>query len=219
MKTHSKSGVETHAKLSSGGVTSQKSKGKSSNRITPTTEFGKSLKALLGTTAIAKQVNEEELFAASAHQLIKNRYGAQTAEDFKSAFRLNMVDKPKKEKHPSAERAANEALDFFVKSSLMTTEEVKDIRDLASQVAQLDENTDKLWDSWGKTRAVTNFKKGEALVQARLETSGNAPIASARAGSADAQAKMATYGGEQSGKASAARSGSWGKTPTITQDA
>jgi len=146
----------------------------------PTTEFGKSLQALLGKRVQTSEVNEEELFAGAAYQLIKNRYGETVAGDFKSAFKLNLVDKPNTEKVSSDERAAKETLKFFVSSTLLTKEEAADIRQLATAAAQVDDK-DALWDSLGDTRAVTSVSRGAGLVQKRLEESGNAPVASSSA--------------------------------------
>lgn len=149
---------------------------KPTRSTTPTTEFGKTLTDLLGKTFQPGEVNEEELFAATTHQLIFNRYGATVAEDFKSAFKLNMADKPEKEQFASAERATKESLKFFVNSTLITREEAQQIRQLAFAAAQLDDNVDVAWDSLGDTKATTSFAKGEKLVQGRLEASGNAPV-------------------------------------------
>ncbi len=155
---------------------------KPSRSTTPTTEFGRTLKDLLGKTYQPGEVNEEELFAATTHQLILNRYGSTVAEDFKSAFKLNMADKPPTERVASPERATKESLKFFVNSTLITREEAQQIRQLAFTSAQLDDNLEVAWDSLGDTKAVTSFANGEKLVQGRLEASGNAPIVASRKG-------------------------------------
>ncbi len=219
MKVNSKDRVSAAADDVTALVTTRKRRGNGTRRSTPTTEFGRSLKDLLGKTANAGEVNEEELFAASAHQLLKNRFGAQAAEDFKSAFRLNMVDKPKVERFSSPERAAKETLKFFVKATLLTKEEATNIRSLAFEVAQLDDNKSKVWDSWGHTRAVTSFKKGQEMVQSRLEASGNAPVAS----SATWEARMAAYKEQQPRTENSTRSrkpkGGKGGNDKISQEA
>lgn len=158
-------------------LSSRSSRRKPSRVTEPTTEFGKSLQTLLGKRVQTSEINEEELFAGAAYQLIKNRYGETIAGDFKSAFKLNLVDKPTSEKVSSDERAAKETLKFFVNSTLLTKEEAADIRQLATAAAQVDSN-DALWDSIGNTRAVTSVSRGAGLVQKRLEESGNAPVAS-----------------------------------------
>lgn len=173
---------------------------KPSRSSTPTTDFGRTLKDLLGSTFKPGEVNEEELFAATTHQLILNRYGSTVAEDFKSAFKLNIADKPPSERVASAERAAKESLKFFVNSTLMTREEAQQIRQLAFTTAQLDDNVDVAWDSMGDTRAVTSFASGEKLVQGRLEASGNAPITISRKSKGKAQA-MGEYGSPAAPKA------------------
>lgn len=179
------------------------------SRVTePTTEFGKSLQSLLGKRVQTSEVNEEELFAGAAYQLIKNRYGETVAGDFKSAFKLNLVDKPTGEKVSSDERAARETLKFFVNSTLLSKEEASDIRQLATAAAQLDDN-DALWDSLGDTRAVTSVERGTRAVQQRLEESGNAPVASTSAKASSVRAAVsnssAKKGGSRGAKNAAAQ--------------
>jgi hypothetical protein len=193
MKTNSKPRVDTAKEQQLQQLNNRRKSQKASGSMNPTTEFGRSLKDLLGKSAIAGQLNEEELFAATAYQLIANRFGVETAKDFKSAFRLNMADKPSRERYPSAERATKESLKFFVESTIMTREEAQSIRQLAFNAAQLDDNANKVWDSWGDTRAVTSFKKGQAIVQARLEESGNSPVVVAGSGT---RSKVSSYGSE-----------------------
>ncbi|MFO0416156.1 MAG: hypothetical protein ACK5Y6_02605, partial [Pseudomonadota bacterium] len=170
-------------------LTTRKLTTKSISSKQVTTEFGKSLRSLLGKTAVSGQVNEEELFAATTHQLIKNRFGENLAKDFRSAFKLNMADKPDTERFSSAERAAKQSLRFFVDSTLMTKEDAQQIRTLATNLSQLGENDSKLWDSWGDTKATTSISRGQTLVQGRLEQTGNAPVTS----SGKQQASVSTY--------------------------
>ena len=185
-------------------------KKKPSRSTTPTTEFGRTLTDLLGKTFQPGEVNEEELFAATTHQLIFNRYGATIAEDFKSAFKLNMVDKPERERFASAERATKESLKFFVNSTLITREEAQQIRQLAFTAAQLDDNLEVAWDSLGDTKATTSFAKGEKLVQERLEASGNAPVIASRrggrTGSAEGYAAQASSPKARRGRGSVKKS-------------
>jgi hypothetical protein len=176
---------------------------KPSRSTTPTTEFGRTLRDLLGNTFKPGEVNEEELFAATTHQLIKNRFGDSVAKDFKSAFKLNMADKPTTEKFASAERATKESLKFFVDSTLMTREEARQIRELAFASSQLDNNIDEAWDSIGDTRAVTSFAKGEKLIQGRLEASGNAPITA----TSNNRASVLNYGRSSSNSGRRSRGG------------
>lgn len=180
-------------------LTTQNQRQKRPKRARATTEFGRTLKDLLGKTFKPRQLNEEELFAATTYQLITNRHGESIAEDFRSAFKLNMVDKPPTERFSSPERAAKESLKFFVRSTLFTREEARDIRQLAFASAQLDDNIDEAWDSLGDTRAVTSFRRGEQLVQGRLEASGNAPVIASRRGRR-ASTLAENYGENQSPK-------------------
>jgi hypothetical protein len=176
---------------------SRNSRRKPSRVTEPTTEFGKSLQALLGKRVQTSEINEEELFAGAAYQLIKNRHGEAVAADFKSAFQLNLVDKPAQEKVSSDERAAREALRFFVSSTLLSKDEASDIRQLATAAAQIDGKT-ALWDSIGDTRAVTSVEKGSRLVQQRLEESGNAPVASSAAKASSVKAAIANVAPKKS---------------------
>lgn len=176
MKTNNKPRIEPRQESQLEQLNTRKRRQKARGSNNPTTEFGRSLRDLLGRPAIAGQLNEEELFAATTYQLIANRFGEQTAKDFKSAFRLNMVDKPARERFASPERATKESLKFFVESTIMTREEARGIRELAFSAAQLDDDHTKVWDSWGETRAVTSFRRGQTLVQGRLEESGEAPV-------------------------------------------
>jgi hypothetical protein len=193
MKTNSRPRLDTGQEQQIEQVNRRKKGASRAGSTRPTTEFGRTLKDLLGKAAISGELNEEELFAATTYQLIANRFGEQTAKDFKSAFRLNMADKPKRERFASPERATNEALKFFVESTIMTQEEARGIKQLAFNAAQLDDNAGKLWDSWGNTRAVTSFRRGQTLVQSRLEESGNSPVVITGSGN---RSKAASYGEE-----------------------
>jgi hypothetical protein len=202
MKTNLKIRQQQRPDASPSAVTPRKLTTKSISSKQVNTEFGKSLRSLLGKTAVSGQVNEEELFAATTHQLIKNRFGDNLAKDFRSAFRLNMADKPDSERFPSAERAAKRSLRFFVDSTLITQQDAEQIRTLASNLSQLDDNDAKLWDSWGDTKATTSLSRGQTLVQGRLEQTGNAPVTS----SGKQQASVATY--SNTDKATAPKSSS-----------
>jgi hypothetical protein len=167
----------TERKVATQEVPTSRNQAKNSLRaMSPATEFGRTLKDLLGKTYQPGNLSEEELFAATAYQLVFNRYGASVAQDFRSAFKLNMADKLPTERFSSAERATNQTFRFFINSTILSRDEVKEIRTLAFNTAQLDDNLEVAWDSFGDTRAVTSFTKGEKLVQQRLESSGNAPI-------------------------------------------
>lgn len=188
----------TDRKVATQEVPTNRNQAKNSLRtMSPATEFGKTLKDLLGKTYQPGNLSEEELFAATAYQLVFNRYGASVAQDFRSAFKLNMADKLETERFSSAERATKQTFRFFVNSTILSRDEVKEIRTLAFNTAQLDDNLDEAWDSFGDTRAVTSFTKGEKLVQQRLEASGNAPITLNRR----TNSKSAAAYGRQSEKA------------------
>ena len=180
MKTRSMRSRRTKNQQRAANITARQRKAIQSKGIKTFNEFGKSLKNLLGSTAVKGKLSEEELFAATAHQLIKNRYGNEMANDFRSVFRLSMADKPSTERYASAERAAKETLRFFRDSTLLTKEQVRDVRQLAFSTAQLDDNARRLWDNWGDTKAVTRNKRGQELIQSRLEEAGEAPVTSSQ---------------------------------------
>lgn len=145
--------------------------------VRATNQFGKTLQALLGKASLKDGVNEEEFFAGAVYQLIKDNFGAEIANDFKSTFKLNMADKPAKERVASAERATKESLRFFVNSTILSKEDAVGIREAAFQAAQLDNNKKALWDSIGTTKAVSSFNKVQTLGQKRLSESGYSPVA------------------------------------------
>lgn len=131
------------------------------------TEFGRVIQTLLGKKGSQQEISEEDLFAAAAFKVIKEFHGAEMAKDFKSAFKLARIDKPASEIYPSNERATREALDFFVRSTILTKDQASQVRDIAAQVCQLD-NKSRIWDGWGKSKAVTTFADAQVTIQERL---------------------------------------------------
>lgn len=170
--------AQTTDQTTAAALSSRNRRRKPSRVTTPTTEFGKTFQRLTGQKDINAKVNEEELFAGTVYQLVKNRFGDSVAQDFRSAYRLNLVDKPATERVASAERAAKDTLKFFVSSTLMTKEEARDIRATAFEIAQMDDNKDALWDSIGDTKAVVSADRGTRIIQQRLEQGGNTPVTS-----------------------------------------
>lgn len=141
--------------------------------------FMQSFQSLLGKRSSTEKVNEEELFAATLYDRIKDGYGDSLAADFKTAFRLNMADKPKRERISSPERAANETLTFFANSTKLSQEEVEALRSECFRAAQIDDKTDKLWDSEGSAQdrsiAVVSFGRAARLVRRRFSTNTTQP--------------------------------------------
>lgn len=176
MKTQPKTRQAASHRDAVGSLTSRNGGRNTSAEVRPTTEFGKTLQTLLGKISVKDGVNEEEFFAGAVYQLIKDNFGAEIAKDFKSTFKLNMADKPAKERVASAERATKESLKFFVNSTILSKEDADGIREAAFQAAQLDNNKKALWDSIGKTKAVSSFSKVQTLGQTRLSESGYSPV-------------------------------------------
>jgi len=194
MTNRVKSAPAVDVNKATAAATASNRRRKPSKVTEPSTEFGKTFQSILGKKDPSAKVNEEELFAGTVFQLVKNKYGADFAQDFKSAFRLNLIDKPNTEKFASAERAAEETLKFFVSSTLMTKEDASDIRKTAFELAQMDDNKDALWDSYGDTKSMVSADRGTRLIQQRLEESGNAPVASAGAKRSSGGAASASSG-------------------------
>lgn len=141
--------------------------------------FMQSFQSLLGKRSSTEKVNEEELFAATLYDRIKDGYGDSLAADFKTAFRLNMADKPRRERISSPERAANETLTFFANSTKLSREQVEALRSECFRAAQIDDKTDKLWDSEGSAQdrsiAVVSFGRAARLVRQRFSTNVTQP--------------------------------------------
>lgn len=201
MKTLAKIRVATPAREAPNALSSGNRTSNPSRSVQPSTEFGKTLQSLLGKARVADDVNEEEFFAGAVYQIIKDNFGNSVANDFKSTFKLNMADKPLKERVASAERAAKESLKFFVNSTILTKEDANGIKNTACQVAQLDSKQQYLWDSLGKTKAVTSFAKAEKLGQTRLASSGYTPapnVGSSNTRSASADVRNLAKGAARS---------------------
>ena len=200
MKTKTKTAPPIETQRAIEALTSRKGKRKPSKVTEPTNEFGKTLQNLMGKRDQSSEINEEELFAGTVFQLVKNRFGDDLAGDFKSAYKLNLVDKPVTERVSSAERATKDTLEFLVRSTLISKADARSIRATAFAAAQIDDNSDFLWDSIGETRAVTSIERGTRLVQKRLEESGDTPVATTskstrgkRSPEADTTNKMLSY--------------------------
>jgi hypothetical protein len=140
--------------------------------LSATPTFAQNFQTLLGRRKATEKVNEEELFAASLYDRIKGSYGESLAADFKSAFQLNMADKPRRERIGSAERAANETLAFFANSTKLSPEQIAALRDECFRAAQVDSHAGALWDSRGsakdKTIAVVPFARAQRLIRERF---------------------------------------------------
>lgn len=194
MTNRVKSAQAVDVNKAAAAVTASNRRRRPSKVTEPTTDFGKTFQNIIGRKAPNDKVNEEELFAGAVFQLVKNKYGSNFAQDFRSAFRLNLVDKPTNERFPSAERAIKDTLKFFVSSTIMTQEDASAIRKTAFELAQMDDKKDALWDSYGKTKAVVSAERGTRLVQQRLEESGNTPVASSSAKRASSTAGSVASG-------------------------
>lgn len=134
------------------------------------TEFGRTIQSLLGKKGPNQMISEEGLFASAVFRQFKTLFGSEMAQDFKSAFKLTLLDKTVNERIPSAERAAKETLKFFVNATIITKEEARSIKSIATQVAQLDDKA-PLWDGvrgLDNTIAVTSFGIAQVQIQQRL---------------------------------------------------
>ncbi len=148
-------------------VSAQPKRKKAEAATAETTDFGRVIQTMLGRKGASTEMSEEDLFAAATFKVIKELHGVELARDFKSAFKLARIEKLPNEIVASNERATKEALNFFVKSTILTKEQANQIRDIAAQVCQLD-NKQAIWDEFGKTKAVTTFADAQVTIQERL---------------------------------------------------
>ncbi len=148
-------------------VSAQPKRRRATAATSETTNFGRVIQTMLGKKVAQSQVSEEDLFAAAAFKVIKDLHGVEMARDFKSAFKLARIEKLPTEQFPSNERATREALDFFVQSTILTKQQVNQIRRIATQVCQLDSNRE-IWDEFGDTKAVTTFADAQVTIQERI---------------------------------------------------
>lgn len=148
-------------------VSAQPKRKRAETKTADITDFGRVIQTMLGKKSASQQVSEEDLFAAATFKVIKELHGVELARDFKSAFKLARIEKLPTEIAASNERATKEALNFFVKSTILTKEQADQIREIATQVCQLDDKQ-VIWDEFGKSKAVTTFAEAQVTLQERL---------------------------------------------------
>ena len=138
----------------------------------PDTAFAKTFNQLLGYNSASQKVSEEEFFAAAIGQQIKDQFGDETFNDYKTALKIGMLDAAPGHTGPSAEFAAKKAVQYLVLTNKITSDDSRALRTSAFEIAQLDDNTSKLFDGNGgpndATKAVAKFSKVQELLEQRM---------------------------------------------------
>lgn len=114
-----------------------------------------------GTT---EKINEEQLFSAILAERIEGMKGSDALESYQEAFEKQLSALQYGNGYIPVEDAARAALKVLVEEDVLSLEEAESIHAQAFQAAQLDENKDALYDSLGKTMAVS-------MVEMALESS------------------------------------------------
>lgn len=134
--------------------------------------FDAVLGRILGTDS-AKQVNEEELFAATIYERISTLKGEDVANEYQSKLEQNKQNMMRSDGYVPVEDAARKALNDMVSDSKLTSEEAKSIHAQSFAAAQLDDNLDALYDGRGSandpTIAVAAMESALINARARIE--------------------------------------------------
>ena len=113
------------------------------------------------------QVNEEQVFAALINERLTSLKGSETALEFEARYQTEQKEFERADGYIFLEDAAKAALESMSDDGILTLEEAETIHGQAFQGAQLDENTDTLYDSIGSTMAV-------AMVEMAIESAESA---------------------------------------------
>ncbi len=127
-------------------------------------DFESYLKSVLKPDS-ANQVSEEELFAGIMGQRVKELKGDAAAGQYDQAFQMGMQKVVHDDGFSSHEEAAQIAMQELVAQGVVTKEEADKIAGEAFQAAQLDDNTEALFDNRGDTVALATMEA--ALFRAR----------------------------------------------------
>ena len=129
--------------------------------------FDAVLKAVLNPDG-ANNVNEEELFAGIIKERLTKLKGADVAAKYDTALAAEKT-KLTENGYVPVEQAAENALKSLVESKDLTADEAAQIRAESFEAAQLDDNTDKLFDSIGseKDKTVAVMGLEQAIERAR----------------------------------------------------
>lgn len=119
----------------------------------------------------AAEVSEEELFAALVQERVAAVKGDETAVQFKQALDTASLTPTRYAGHIAWEDAATSALQSMVSSDALTVDEANKIYSEAFDAAQLDANTDMVWDNMGGANdpSIAVDTMDAALTAARLK--------------------------------------------------
>lgn len=145
MKAASQVAVNTR----NGASVKTKKNAATAEEASPSKPFEQVFQNLMGKRVAGSEVNEEELFAASIGQQVRQLIGVDAYTEFKLSFKIGMSDAAPGRGGPSAERSAKLALRDLVKAGTLTEQQATDIRDIAFAAAQLDDDATKLFDGKG----------------------------------------------------------------------
>jgi hypothetical protein len=132
-------------------------------------EFDKTLRSLAGPNQ-ANKISEEDLFSLLAQERIRKLKGEQALKEFQAMLQTSQTAMKKPDGFIPVEDATKAALVQFRGAGKLTAEETDSIYSQAFAGAQLDSNTDALFDSRGgkgdPTIAVASLE--QALLSSRV---------------------------------------------------
>lgn len=135
-------------------------------------EFEQTLKGLLGPDS-AKKVSEEELFSALVQERIKKTKGEAGLKEFQETLAKHKQSLQKPDGFVPLEQATKQALIEFRDAKKLTTEETDSLYSQCFAAAQLDGNTEALFDDRGgpndPTMAVAAMEQALLLSNASID--------------------------------------------------
>jgi hypothetical protein len=147
-----------------------KTDNKASDKTSQSTDFDKTLKAFI-TPDGANKVSEEDLFSALVQERIKKEKGDDALKGFQEILKTSKDSMRKPDGFVPMEDATKDALLKFQAAGKLTVEEANKIYSQAFDGAQLDANTEALYDGRGgkndPTIAVATME--QALMGSRVK--------------------------------------------------
>jgi hypothetical protein len=198
-----------------GTYTSKETTNGSSN-ATPTTpqkgsKFDETLRALLGNDP-AKKVSEEELFSALIQERLGKLKGDGVAREYNELLSKSKQNLTRGNGYVPLEDAAKEALKQLQASGSIDSKEADSIYSQSFAAAQLDSNTETLFDDRGgandPTIAVAQMEQALLLSQAKIDSfDSGAAVAQSRSLSEPSNGKSLPTQTTTSGSASGSDAG------------
>jgi hypothetical protein len=134
------------ASVSNAAVTQKSSGDKSA--------FQQMLNSMLQTDS-GGQVNEEQLFSAIINERLTTQAGEDAASEYRKMFAEFQQEMQRADGYIPVEDAANMALEGLVEKGMISQEQFETVQNQAFTAAQIDGNSNALYDSRGTTVAVT----------------------------------------------------------------